>query len=122
MSPRRIGGVAMTSLSLGLVIGWMLAGGPGGRLRADGGDRWGDSIVAAGPIGIKHNMRQQVQIAEEAVYYLNYASGRLLASVPSFQQVGRESRVLGEFAERDLVRDFELSPGTSPHFLMTTAT
>jgi hypothetical protein len=64
----------------------------------------------------------EVQITNDAIYYLNYSKGLLLAAVPSSQQTSATTNVLSEFAERDLVQDFQLSTEAHPHFLMTTGT
>jgi hypothetical protein len=110
------------ALLIGLGLGWALGGSNAPRLLAGGGDRWGDSIVVSGPVGIKYSHQTQTAIAQEAVYFLNYSKGLLLATVPMPQQVGTNTQVLHEFAERDLVKDFELPAGSSPHFLMTAGT
>jgi hypothetical protein len=109
------------ALVLGLVLGWALAGRRPAGLLADGADRLGDSIVVSGPIGIKYNPQTRTPTPEEAVYYLHYPTGRLLVAVPTLRQTAAGTQVLSEFAERDLVKDFDLAPGSSPHFLMTTA-
>lgn len=104
----------------GLVVGLVL-----GSLRpirpvfASGNDRWGERILATGPVAIEQ-IGQQIQVNHDAIYYLNYHTGRLLATIPSMKQTGLTKQMLSEFAERDLVRDFELGPGVAPHFLMTT--
>lgn len=111
-------GIAMV---IGVVLGLGIAGMRTPRLLAHGGDRWGDTIVASGAIGMKYNPITKEQVVDEAIYYLNYATGKLLVSVPSMRQGAAGTRVVGEFAERNLVRDFGLAPGTAPHFVMTTA-
>src|SRR4051794_8921426 len=112
------------SLMVGVAIGWALAHAPSPRsvVRASGGDRWGDSILTTGPIDVRYSEGRKVQIAEDAIYYLDYKGGRLLATVPSFQQSTGPAKMLGQFAERDLVADFKIDVdnGARPHFLMTT--
>ena len=112
---------AVAALAIGMALGWALAGRRDKRALAGGADRWGDSAVIAGPVLAKNNPRLSIQVTDDAIYYLNYATGHLLATAPLYRQTAAGARFLGEFAERDLVRDFELAPGTSPHFLMATA-
>ncbi|MEO6811314.1 MAG: hypothetical protein ABI353_19560 [Isosphaeraceae bacterium] len=121
MATRRLYVPTGIALLLGLVLGALFAGVRAPRLLAHGGDRWGDTVVASGAIGMKFNPITKAQVIEEAIYYLNYTTGKLLVSVPSMRQGAAGTQVVGEFAERDLVRDFGLAPGTAPHFLMTTA-
>jgi hypothetical protein len=91
-------------------------------MRAGGGDRSGESIATTGPILIRYDEGNKVQIPLEALYILDYKAGRLLGTVPSLRQTAKTSRYLGAFAERDLVADFkiDLDNGPKPHFLMTT--
>jgi hypothetical protein len=110
--------LAMT-LALGLALGWGLASPRLPGLRAQGGDHSGETIVAAGPIATLYQAKQRVQVTQDALYYLDYKGGRLLAAVPSLRQTVAGTRVLDEFAERDLVSDFRIGPGVAPHFLMT---
>jgi hypothetical protein len=95
--------------------------GPVPPLHAGAGDRWGDRVLTAGPIAFEQNA-QKIQIAQDAVYYLNYSQGLLLATVPSTRSMGTSTQVLNDFAVRDLMKDFQLGPGTRPHFLMTVGT
>lgn len=107
---------------MGCVAGMLLAGRGSNVLQAGGGDHSGASIVATGPIATEYNKNRSVQVTKDAVYYLNYSKGRLLAAVPLQRQTATASQLLSEFAERDLVADFRLAPGTHPHFVMTTGT
>lgn len=108
-----------TGLTLGALL--MTASTPA-PLRASGHDRAGESIVVTGTISKMSDGKQQTQFEQEAIYLLDYKTGRLLASVPSTRVSVTGSEILSPFVERDLVKDFRLSPGTTPHFLMTTAT
>jgi hypothetical protein len=109
-------------LIAGLMIGWAMANLRPAEIRAGGGDRAGDSIVATGPILIRYDEGSKVQIPLEALYLLDYKAGRLLGTVPSLHGTVGSSRYLGAFAERDLVADFklDLDRGPRPRFLMTT--
>ena len=108
------------TLALGLTAGWGLALPKLPVLRAQGvADRSGEMIVASGPITTVYQSKQRVQVTHDALYYLDYKGGRLLATVPTLRQTVAGTRVLDEFAERDLVTDFRIGPGTVPHFLMT---
>lgn len=109
-------------LGVGLLLGVWLAGGRPQELRAGGGDRSGESIVATGPIAIRFDEGNKVQIPEDALYYLDYRAGKLKATVPTYRTSGSSTRHLEAFAERDLVTDFglDVDNGPKPHFLMTT--
>jgi hypothetical protein len=103
-------------------LGWGLANSRLPPIRAGGGDRSGESIVTTGPILIRYDEGSKVQIPQEALYYLDYKGGRLMATVPSFHQTIGSTQYINSFAERDLVADFklDLDNGPRPHFLMTT--
>ena len=120
LSRPRIPNVAL--LVVGLLLGWGLANIRPTQIRAGGGDRSGDSIVVTGPVLIRYDEGSKVQIPLEAIYLLDYKSGRLLGTVPSLHGTVGSSRYFGAFAERDLVADFkvDLDNGLRPHFLMTT--
>jgi hypothetical protein len=122
MNPSRPRIPGMLVLLLGLLLGWGLASLRPVSIHAGGGDRSGESIVTTGPILIRYDEGNKVQIPLEALYLLDYKGGRLLGTVPSLQGTGTSSRYLGTFAERDLVVDFklDLDHGPRPHFLMTT--
>jgi hypothetical protein len=110
------------ALGLGLLLGWALAGGRVKTLQARvSNDRFGDTIVTTGVIQQESSMAIKGVVPQEAVYYLNYKTGLLMASVPTPRVTPQGTEFLGEFAERDLVADFGLKPGDAPHFLMTTA-
>ncbi len=107
----------LAGLALGLGVNLTRNGPP--SLMAGAGDRSGDSVLTAGPISIQVNPTTKVVFRQDALYYLDYQGGRLLASVPEQIQLGGKTQVLGQFAERDLVADFRLPPGITPKFLMT---
>lgn len=109
-------------LVVGLALGVLLAGGRPQPLRAGGGDRSGESIIATGPIAIRYDEGNKIQVPEDALYYLDYTAGKLKATIPSYRQTAGGTRHMEAFAERDLVADFALDVdnGPKPHFLMTT--
>lgn len=110
------------TLAVGLALGWLATGTRTPALRAGGGDRWDDSILASGPTFVRYNESTKVQVAQDALYYLDYRSGKLHATIPALRQSVGTTSVLGAFGERDLVADFklDLDTGARPHFLMTT--
>lgn len=108
----------------GLTLGWISSGGLNPKpLLANGADRWGERALTSGPITIESagDDKHPISIPQDALYYLNYSTGKLFATVPSVQQTSISTRVHADFAERDLITDFGIKPGTNPHFLMTTA-
>jgi hypothetical protein len=119
-APRRRRIVLALTLAAGLGLGYAAGSARVPRLEADTADRWEERVLVSGPISIEVN-KMGAQVSQDALYYLNYNSGRLLASVPSVRASQGGTEILSEFAERDLVRDFDLKPGARPHFLMTTA-
>ena len=58
----------------------------------------------------------------DALYILDYKSGRLRASLPTFRQSTASTTIIESFLDRDLATDFkiDLDRGPRPHFLMTT--
>ena len=109
----------VTALVVGLGLGALMFGSRSEPLRAGGGDRPDSAIVTTGPISIEAT-KGKVQISSDAVYYLNYSRGRLYAAVPMLTATAGSTSLLSAFAERDLVKDFQIAPGTNPHFTMTT--
>lgn len=109
-------------LGLGVLLGWGLASIRPHALHAQGGDRAGESILTSGPVLLRYNDGLKVQIPQDALYYLDYKGGRLMATIPSYRPTGGAPKYLGAFVERDLVADFKLDidGGQRPHFLMTT--
>src|SRR4051794_32287512 len=124
MTLNRTRATTATALAAGLFLGWLMGVLPRSSptVHAGAGDRWGDSIVATGPIMIRYDERLKAPLTQDALYYLDYRAGRLYATVPSFQQSGGTARMIDSFAERDLVADFRINveEGPRPHFLMTT--
>jgi hypothetical protein len=109
-------------LATGVLLGWVLASVRPASIRAGAGDRSGDSIVATGPVLVRLDEGTKSPIALDALYFLDYKGGRLLATIPTYRQFGTSTRLIDSFQERDLVADFklDLDTGPRPHFLMTT--
>lgn len=110
------------TLVAGLVLGWALTSPRATPLHAGGGDRWDESIVTSGPAYIQYNEGSKIQVAQDAIYFLDYRAGKLMGMVPSMKQTAAGSTIIENFGERDLVSDFkiDLDGGPKPHFLMTT--
>jgi hypothetical protein len=110
------------ALLIGVCVGWALAGIRPSLLHASAGDRSGEAIVASGPVLVRYDEAAKGPLALDALYFLDYKGGRLLATVPTYQQSNSSTRVMEAFCERDLVSDFKLDidTGPRPHFLMTT--
>lgn len=110
------------TLAAGLFLGWGLAGSRPMALQAHGGDRQDDSVLTTGPAFIKYNEGSKIQVAQDAIYYLDYKAGKLFGTIPAMRQTVGESRILAGFSERDLATDFKLDTetGARPRFLMTT--
>ena len=119
-----------SALSFGIVFvagistGWLLTGGASPKfLLANGGDRWGDRALTSGAITIESagDDKHPISIPLDALYYINYSTGKLYATVPTILQNVSGAHAQTDFAERDLLADFAIKPGVTPHFLMTTA-
>jgi hypothetical protein len=118
----------MTIRSVGPCVICVLAGLTVGRLaapystpeaRAGQGDRSGESVLATGTVSVEVDHMTKQSSSTDALYYLDYSAGRLMATIPGFRQSVEGTRVLGDFAVRDLVSDFRPPRGTTPKFLMT---
>jgi hypothetical protein len=109
-------------LLLGILIGWGMTNLRPAPLHAGAGDRLGESAVATGPVMVRYDEGTKSPLALDAVYFLDYKGGRLLATVPALRQTTAATHVIDQFMERDLVADFklDLDTGGRPHFLMTT--
>src|SRR4029079_13219241 len=109
-------------LTLGLVIGLALAARRPTQLQAGGSDRAGEAALTSGAVAIGYDEGTKTQIPQDALYYLDYKAGKLLATIPTYRQTAQSTRYLEPFAERDLVSDFKIDVdnGARPHFLMTT--
>ena len=109
-------------LLTGVLLGWMLASLRQAPARAGAGDRSGESVLATGPVLVRYDEGAKAPIPLDALYFLDYKGGRLMATVPAFRQAGAMPHLIDTFAERDLAADFQLKldTGPRPHFLMTT--
>jgi hypothetical protein len=110
-------------LGVGILLGWLMAAPRSAVvLHAGAVDRSGESIIATGTVLLRYDEMTKSAVPLDAVYFLDYKGGRLLATIPSYQQTGRTTHLLHGFAERDLVADFklDLDGGARPRFLMTT--
>ncbi len=118
--PRRL--PSSLTLVLGVALGWGLSNSRTPLVRASGGDRSGESIVTTGPVMARYDEGLKIMIEQDALYYLDYQGGRLLATIPSSRQSAGSSKLIDTFSERDLVADFkiDLENGPKPRFLMTT--
>jgi hypothetical protein len=109
-------------LTLGLAVGWTLSVVRTPALHAQRGDRSDESVLVTGPAYIKYNDGSKVQVAQDAIYFLDYRAGKLLTTIPTHQQTAAGTKIIDGFVERDLVADFkiDLDTAATPHFLMTT--
>ena len=110
------------ALGAGVVLGWIASVSRTTPLRASAGDRAGECIVATGPVLMQYDDSTKTPIALEALYFLDYKGGRLLAALPTYRMTGTKMELIDGFAERDLAADFklDLDAGARPRFLMTT--
>jgi len=109
------------ALTLGIALGWGLAGHRMPSLKAGGGDRFGDYTLTTGPVALEYNALTKTQAQKDALYFLDYRGARLLATVPVQRQSLGGSQLIDGFVERDLAADFKIDreQGPAPHFLMT---
>ena len=101
-------------LILGLVIGLALATQRPTQLQAGGSDRSGESALTSGAVAIGYDEGSKTQVPQDALYYLDYKAGKLLATIPMFRQTVNSTRYLEPFAEHDLVADFKIDLDNGP--------
>ena len=70
--------------------------------------------MATGPIMIRYDEGNKVQIPLEALYILDYKAAGCWGRSPRCGRPAGSSRYLGAFAERDLVADFKLDLDNGP--------
>lgn len=106
----------------GVILGWCLAIVRPAPLRASAGDRRGETVVATGPVMIRFDEGTKSAIATDALYFLDYDGGRLMATIPTYRQTTNGLSLIDHFEERDLIADFglDLDGSASPRFVMTT--
>lgn len=122
MNPSRFRASHALLLIAGVGLGLVFAGSRPPRIQAGGADRSGESVLTTGVISIQFDEGNKIQAPQEALYYLDYKAGKLMATIPTFRQTVNSTTYLEPFAERDLVADFQidLDNGPRPKFLMTT--
>ncbi|MSU76736.1 MAG: hypothetical protein EXS16_01440 [Gemmataceae bacterium] len=76
-----------------------------------GNDRAEDYIISTGPVTVN------VNVLADGVWILDYRAGKLLGTI-----VDRNLGKLLNWAEVDLVQEFNIPPKQNVHFLMTTGT
>ena len=102
----------------GVLTGWLIGTSRLPRLGAVGSDRWNERVMVTGSVSVDRDQKGGVW-TQEAVYILNKSTAQLLAAVPDYKKTVSTTQILSDFAERDLAKDFGLTPGSNPHFLMT---
>jgi hypothetical protein len=112
----------LTAVAAGVAVGWVSAGFRATPMQASSSDRAGECVVATGSVLQQYDDNTKAAIPLDALYFLDYKGGRLMATVPSFRSDGAKTQLLDHFAERDLVADFklDLDGGSRPRFLMAT--
>ncbi|HWE38859.1 MAG TPA: hypothetical protein VG406_20080 [Isosphaeraceae bacterium] len=110
----------LVTLVIGLAIGWAVATVSTPTLKAGGVDRVDDWAVASGRILNQFTGPNRPALVQDAIYLLNYNGGYLMAAIPAARYSGTGMQVLSDFAERDLMADFQLAPNADAHFLMAT--
>ncbi len=110
------------ALGAGVLLGWAGSGFRAKPMLASSIDRAGECIVATGPVLMQYDDTTKAPIPLEALYFLDYKGGRLLATIPSYRMAGTGMELIDGFVERDLAADFklDLDGGARPRFLMTT--
>ena len=110
------------ALGTGIALGWLLSAFQPRPMQGSSGDRAGECVLATGPVLQQYDDSTKAPIPLDAVYFLDYKGGRLLATVPTYRAEGTKTRILDDFVERDLVADFkiDLGGGVRPRFVMTT--
>ena len=106
-------------LAVGACAGVVISSGRPAPLHAGGGDHPDAPLALTVSIATEQTA-DKIGITNDAVCYLNYPRATLLAAIPMLTQTAGKSQVLSDFAERDLLRDFPIPPGTAAHFTMVT--
>jgi hypothetical protein len=101
-------------LLLGLVLGGLGAGAYFGSSRpalAASNDRFEDYIICTGPVSVTP------LAPTDGIWLLDYRAGKLLGTV-----IDRNLGKIVNWAEVDLVQEFNIPPKQNVHFMMTTGT
>jgi hypothetical protein len=101
-------------LLLGLVLGGVGTAVYVGSSRpalANSTDRYEDYILCTGPVAV--NLAQPT----DGIWLLDYRAGKLLGTV-----IDRSVGKIVNWAEVDLVQEFNIQPKQNVHFMMTTGT
>jgi hypothetical protein len=101
-------------LGLGLLFGAAgatLYFAPSRQALAASNDRYEDYILCTGPVAISP------MAPTDGVWLLDYRAGKLLGTV-----IDRTRGKMVNWAEVDLVKEFEIPPKQNVHFMMTTGT
>jgi hypothetical protein len=106
----------------GALVGWCLSTIRPSPARAGAGDRHKDYVAATGPVMLRFDEGTKSAVATDALYFIDYSGGRLLATIPTYRQTTKSLNLIDRFEERDLVADFKIDVDgvPEPHFLMTT--
>jgi hypothetical protein len=130
----------LAALAVGITVGWELSGRTPAFSSSQSSAGVGESKIIAGSIAIQPNPSLKTNDYQDAVYYLDYRAGRLIVTIPpSLQSTtarrsmldrlslskqennnngSKDPSFLDNRVERDLVKDFQIAPGSSANFLM----
>jgi hypothetical protein len=101
-------------LGVGLLLGGLGAAAYFGASRpalASANDRYEDYIICTGPVSIMTGS------PTDGIWLLDYREGKLLGTV-----IDRNLGKIVQWAEVDLVKEFNIPPKQNVHFMMTTGT
>jgi hypothetical protein len=99
-------------LVLGLVLGMAGAGAyfaSSRQAQAACNDRYEDYIICTGPVAVSR------ATPTDGIWLLDYRAGKLLGTV-----IDRVHGKIVDWAEVDLVKEFNIAPKQNVHFMMTT--
>jgi hypothetical protein len=124
MAAQAMGGRWFLPCVAAFVLGWGACTmiGQARPVLAMAGDGADHSQLVSCVVSAEYNEARKVQVPVQGLVYLDYRRGKLVGTMPEMRQIGQQTRVLSNFTERDLVDDFEIKPGTTPNFLISTIT
>jgi hypothetical protein len=102
-------------LALGLILGVVGAAAYFGSSRpaqASANDRYEDYIICTGPVAVTTTAPNA---PTDGIWLLDYRAGKLLGTV-----IDRSRGKIVNWAEVDLVQEFNIPPKQNVHFMMTT--